>query len=229
MNSDPGTAAMQPGDGRLAELRMQSDQAVQAADAAQPLDPKHPPVKDPRDSGVFQPATPATRLQRLVADCTVCGGRTVQDMFELVVGRWVGVRTGSHYRETAAGKTGRRVHFRSCAVCGCMYPADADSTAYVQEKGGEFFNPAKLSPQQRAFAARVRGPRLAGGLSILALILGVVAVFAAPLVWGPIGFLAGLAAYRTQKQKLGAIAMGVAIAGAVIGLALHYSHPFGYG
>jgi hypothetical protein len=110
-----------------------------------------------------------------------------------------------------------------------MYPADADSTAYVQEKGGEFFNPAKLSPQQRAFAARVRGPRLAGGLSILALILGVVAVFAAPLVWGPIGFLVGLAAYRTEKQKLGAIAMGVAIAGAVIGLALHYSHPFGYG
>jgi hypothetical protein len=203
MNGDPGTAAMQPGDGGLAELRMQSDQAVQAADAAQQLDPKHPPVKDPRDSGLFQPATPATRLQRLVADCTVCGGRTVQDMFELVVGRWVGVRTGSHYRETAAGKTGRHVHFRSCAVCGCMYPADADSAAYVQEKGGEFF--------------------------ILALILGVVAVFAAPLVWGPIGFLVGLAAYRTEKQKLGAIAMGVAIAGAVIGLALHYSHPFGYG
>jgi hypothetical protein len=28
---------------------------------------------------------------------------------------------------------------------------------------------------------------------------------------------------------IGVIAMGVAIAGAVIGLALHYSHPFGYG
>jgi hypothetical protein len=128
MNGDPGTAAVQPGDGGLAELRMQSDQAVQAADAAQQLDPEHPPVRDPRDSGLFQPATPATRLQRLVADCTVCGGRTVQDMFEFVVGRWAGVRTGSHYRETAAGKTGRHVHFRSCAVCGCMYPADADST-----------------------------------------------------------------------------------------------------
>jgi hypothetical protein len=65
-------------------------------------------------------------------------------------------------------------------------------------------------------------------MSALALILGIVALFAAPLVWGPIGFLAGMAAYRTHKQKLGAIAMGVAIAGAVIGLALHHSHPFGY-
>jgi hypothetical protein len=54
-----------------------------------------------------------------------------------------------------------------------------------------------------------------------------VAFFAAPVVWGILGILLGVTAYR-GRQKFGAVAAGVAAVGLVVGLVLHYHHPFGY-
>jgi hypothetical protein len=189
----------------------------------QKLDRGHPPAIDPRHSGVFGPRTPVSRGGRVMADCIVCGRETVQDIYEMIVGRWVGLRGPS-----TAGKAGTRVHFRSCTGCGCLYPADDAARRYAQSKGGEFFNPARLAPQQRARAARRFGPRLAGGASVAAVILGVLAFFASPLVWGPLGLLLGISALRHQ-QRLGAVAIVVAALGAVAGTVLHHQAPFGYG
>jgi hypothetical protein len=138
---------------------------------------------------------------------------------------WLGLtaRLPMPERKTA-GKVGSRMRFTSCAVCGCLYPADDRARRYVRARGGEFLNPAKLSPQQRARAA---GPRRAGGASVLAFILGITAFFAAPLVWGVLGILLGVTAYR-GRQKLGSVAAGVAAVGLVVGLLLHDHHPFGY-
>jgi TPR repeat protein len=214
----------------LGNLRARNDLAMLAAqDSGQPLDPAHPPAKDPRETGLFGPRTPVSRRERLVADCAHDGRKTIQDVFEVIVGPWLGptARLPMPERSTA-GKVGRRMRFTSCAVCGCLYPADDQAGRYVQARGGEFLNPGKLSPQRRARAARAMRPRLAGGASVLAFILGVVAFFAAPLVWGVLGILLGLTAYR-GRQKLGAVAAGVAALGLVVGLVLHYHHPFGYG
>jgi hypothetical protein len=200
-----------------------------AQDTGQPVDPDHPPAKDPRESGLFGPRTPVSRRERIVADCAHDGRRTIQDVFEVMVGVWLGptARLPMPERNTA-GKIGRRMRFSSCTVCGCLYPADEQARRYVQAKGGQFLNPGKLSPQRRARAARFMRPRLAGGASVLALILGILAFFAAPLVWGPLGILLGASAYR-GRQKLGAVAIAVAALGVVVGLVLHYHHPFGYG
>ena len=129
---------------------------------------------------------------------------------------------------STAGKLGRRMRFASCTVCGCLYPADDPARRWTQARGGQFLNPAKLSPQQRARGARFMHPWLAGGASIVAFILGIAAFFVAPVVWGVLGILLGVSAYR-GRQKFGAVAAGVAAAGLVVGLVLHYHHPFGYG
>jgi hypothetical protein len=122
-------------------LHAQNDFAVQAFDAgAQKLDPAHPSVSDPRRLGLFTPNTPASRKERLVADCLKCKKRTVQDHWELIVGTYVGLRGSG-----TVGKAGHRVNFAACAVCGCMFPMDEDARQFVAGKGGEFFNPAKLA------------------------------------------------------------------------------------
>jgi hypothetical protein len=125
-------------------LRAQSDCGVQAFDSGVTrLDPAHPPTKDPRRTGVFSRNAPATRRERLVADCLHCKMRTIQDHYELIVGTYVGLRGSG-----TVGKAGQRVHFSACAACGCLFPMDDFSRQYVNSKGGEFFNPAKL-PQNR--------------------------------------------------------------------------------
>jgi hypothetical protein len=214
----------------LGNLRARNDLAMLAAqDSGQPLDPAHPPAKDPRETGLFGPRTPVSRKERIVADCAHDGRKTIQDVFEVIVGPWLGptARLPMPERNTR-GKIGRRMRFSSCTVCGCLFPADDRARRYVQAKGGQFLNPAKLSPQQRARAARSMRPRLAGGASVLAFILGIAAFFAAPVVWGVLGILLGVTAYR-GRQKLGGLAAGVAAVGLVVGLVLHYHHPFGYG
>ncbi len=214
----------------LGNLRARNDLAMLAArESGQPLDPAHPPAKDPRETGLFGPRTPVSRRERIVTDCTHDGRKTIQDVYEVILGAWLGptARLPMPERNTA-GKVGGRMRFTSCTVCGCLYPADDRARRYVQARGGEFLNPAKLSPQQRARAARSMRPRLAGGASVLAFILGVAAFFAAPAVWGVLGILLGVTAYR-GRQKLGAVAAGVAALGLVVGLVLHYHHPFGYG
>ena len=214
----------------LGNLRARNELAVLASqDTGQPLDPAHPPAKDPRLTGLFGPRTPVSRRERIIADCVHDGRKTIQDIFEVILGTWLGptARLPMPERNTA-GKIGRRMRFSSCTVCGCLYPADERARRYVSAKGGQFLNPAKLSPQQRARGARFMRPRLAGGASVLALILGIVAFFAAPLVWGVLGILLGATAYR-GRQKLGAIAIAVAALGLVVGLVLHHHHPFGYG
>jgi TPR repeat protein len=214
----------------LGNLRARNDLAMLAAqDSGQPLDPAHPPAKDPRETGLFGPRTPVSRKERIVADCAHDGRKTIQDVFEVILGPWLGptARLPMPERNTR-GKIGRRMRFSSCTVCGCLFPADDRARRYVQAKGGQFLNPAKLSLQQRARAARSMRPRLAGGASVLAFILGIAAFFAAPVVWGVLGILLGVTAYR-GRQKLGAVAAGVAALGLVVGLVLHYRHPFGYG
>jgi hypothetical protein len=58
--------------------------------------------------------------------------------------------------------------------------------------------------------------------SVLGIILGVVAFFAAPLVWGTLGILLGLAAYRGRpRQKLAVAAIIIGVLGAVVGTVLH--------
>ncbi len=119
--------------------RAQNEFGVRAFEAGQPIDRAHPPTADPRKTGVFGPTAPTSRQDRVVADCLKCHTKTVQDHYELIVGRWFGVRGPS-----TAGKTGTRVHFSVCAICGCMFPIDDAARQYVATKGGEFFNPAKL-------------------------------------------------------------------------------------
>jgi hypothetical protein len=214
----------------LGNLRARNELALLAAqDSGKPLDPAHPPAKDPRETGLFGPRTPVSRRERIIADCTHDGRKTIQDVFEVIIGAWLGptARLPMPERSTA-GKIGRRMRFTSCTVCGCLYPTDDPARRWVQAKGGQFLNPAKLSPQQRARGTRFMHPRLVGGASILAFILGIVAFFAAPLVWGVLGILLGVTAYR-GRQKFGAVAAGVAVVGLVVGLVLHYHHPFGYG
>jgi TPR repeat protein len=214
----------------LGNLRARNELAMLAAqDSGQPLDPAHPPAKDPRETGLFGPRTPVSRRERLIADCAHDGRNTIQDVYEVILGPWLGLTARLPMPErNTAGKIGRRMRFTSCTVCGCLYPADDRARRYVQARGGEFLNPAKLSPQRRARAARAMRPRLAGGASVLAFILGVAAFFAAPAVWGVLGILLGVTAYR-GRQKFGAVAAGVAALGLVVGLVLHYHHPFGYG
>jgi hypothetical protein len=213
----------------LGNLRARNELALLAAqDSGKPLDPAHPPAKDPRETGLFGPRTPVSRRERIIADCAHDGRKTIQDVFEVITGVWLGptARLPMPERSTA-GKIGRRMRFTSCTVCGCLYPADDPARRWVQAKGGQFLNPARLSPQQRARGTRFMHPRLVGGASILAFILGVVAFFAAPVVWGILGILLGVTAYR-GRQKFGAVAAGVAALGLVVGLVLHYHHPFGY-
>ncbi|HTX29563.1 MAG TPA: hypothetical protein VME19_21370 [Streptosporangiaceae bacterium] len=214
----------------LGNLRARNDLAMLAAqDSGQPLDPAHPPAKDPRATGLFGPKTPVSRRERIIADCAHDGRKTIQDVFDVILGPWLGLTARLPMPErNTRGKVGRRMRFTSCTVCGCLYPADDQARRYVQAKGGQFLNPAKLSPQRRAQAARAMRPRLAGGASVLAFVLGVVAFFGAPLVWGVLGILLGVTAYR-GRQKFGAVAAGVAALGLVVGLVLHYHHPFGYG
>ncbi len=213
----------------LGNQRARSELAMLAArDSGKPLDPAHPPAQDPRDTGLFGPRTPVSRRERIIADCAHDGRKTIQDVLEVIPGPWLGLTARLPMPErNTAGKIGSRMRFTSCTVCGCLYPADDRARRYVQAKGGEFLNPAKLSPQQRARAARSMRPRLAGGASVLAFILGITAFFAAPVVWGVLGILLGVTAYR-GRQKLGAVAAGVAAVGLVVGLVLHFHHPFGY-
>jgi hypothetical protein len=208
----------------------QSDLAVAAFDdASHALDPAHPPAMDPRQTGVFGLRTPVSRRGRVVAGCVTCGRKTVQDIFDIIVGPWFGA---SARRRTVAtsGKVGQRARFSACAVCGCLYPADDPARQFARAQGGEFFNPAKLPPERRVRAARALRPRLAGQSSVLGIILGVVAFFAAPLVWGILAILLGLAAYRGRpRQKLAMVAIVIGVLGAVVGTVLHHAHPFGYG
>jgi len=211
-------------------LRARHDLAMLAAEGPdQPLDPANPPAQDPRETGLFGPRIPVSRRERVMADCLHDGRMTIQDVYEVILGAWLGPTARLPMPErNAAGKIGRRMRFRSCTVCGCLYPADERAREYVSARGGQFLNPAKLSPQRRARAARFMQPRLAGGASVLALILGILAFFAAPLVWGVLGILMGATAYRGH-QKLGTVAVAVASLGLVVGLVLHFHHPFGYG
>ena len=214
----------------LGNLRARNDLAMLAAqDTGQPLDPAHPPAKDPRETGLFAPRTPVSRRERIVADCVHDGRRTIQDIFEVIAGVWLGATARLPMPErNTGGKIGRRMRFSSCTVCGCLYPADERARQYVSARGGQFLNPAKLSPQRRARGARFMHPRLAGGASVLALILGILAFFAAPLVWGVLGILLGAMAYQ-GRQRLGAVAIAVSALGLVVGFVLHHNAPFGYG
>lgn len=62
-----------------------------------------------------------------------------------LTGRWFGARGPS-----TAGKTGTRLQFSQCTVCGGFYPVDAPSRQYVASKGGEFFTPPKIAWKERA-------------------------------------------------------------------------------
>jgi hypothetical protein len=213
------------------DLRAQSEAAVAAFEAGnRALDPHHPPAQDPRDTGVFGVRTPVSRRERVVAECVSCGRKTVQDIFEIIVSAWLGPSARMPTQHSTAGKVGRRAHYSACTVCGCLYPVDEAARQHVRARGGEFFNPAKLPPERRARAARAMRPRLAGQTSVLAIILGVVAFFAAPLVWGTLGILLGISASRGRpRQKLGLVAIAVSVLGLVVGTVLHHAHPFGYG
>jgi hypothetical protein len=117
----------------------QSDVAVQDCQTAGTRpDRNRPPAADPRKTGVFTPATPASRLDRLVAHCRTCQKDTVQDEYRVIVGLWLGMRGPS-----TRGKTGTRALFQVCTVCGCLFPADDAARRFTQAKGGEFLNPAK--------------------------------------------------------------------------------------
>jgi TPR repeat protein len=141
----------------LGNLRARDDLAMLAAqDSGMPLDPAHPPAKDPRQTGLFTRGTPVSRRERVIAECAHDGRKTIQDVFEVILGVWLGLspRLLPMPKRSTTGKIGRRMRFTSCTVCGCLYPADDQARRYVQARGGEFLNPAKLSPQQRARAAR---------------------------------------------------------------------------
>jgi TPR repeat protein len=209
----------------------QSDLAVAAFAAdGHVLDPSRPPAQDPRETGVFGVRTPVSHRGRLVADCVRCGRKTVQDRYDVIVSAWVGLSARRRTNLVTEGKVGQRARFSACTVCGCLFPVDDAARQFAHAKGGEFFNPAKLPPQRRARAAQALRPRLLGAASILAILLGVVAFFAAPLVWGPIGILLGISTYRGRpRQKLGAAAIVVGALGAVVGTILHFHHPLGYG
>ncbi len=208
----------------------QSDAAVLAFKGnGQPLDRARPPAMDPRETGLFGPRTPVSRHDRVVAYCLRDGKETVQDSYEVILGVWLGATARlPAARRSTAGKLGTRMWFLSCTICGCLYPADDRARAWVHAKGGDLLNPAKLPAERRLRAARAMRPHLLGGASILAAVLGVTAVFAAPLIWGPLGILLGITSYR-GRQKFGKAAAVVAAAGLVAGTILHYKAPFGYG
>jgi hypothetical protein len=211
-------------------LEAQSDAAVLAFKKdGQALDRTRPPAMDPRETGLFGPRTPVSRHDRVVAYCLNEGKETVQDVYEVIVTGWVGLSGKlTTTRRSTAGKVGGRVRFSGCTVCGCLYPADDRAREWMHAKGGDLLNPAKLPEARRLRAARAMRPHLLGGASILAAILGVTAIFAAPLVWGPLGILLGISSYR-GRQKFGKAAAVVAAVGAVVGTILHYKAPFGYG
>jgi TPR repeat protein len=126
-------------------VHARSDLAVLASEQGRPLDRRDPPAVDPRLTGVLNPRTPVSRRTRRVASCVRCGGNTVQDLYEFITGRWFGARGPS-----TAGKTGTRLQFSQCTVCGGFYPVDAPSRQYVASKGGKFFTPPKIAWKERA-------------------------------------------------------------------------------
>src|SRR5580658_7297883 len=88
-----------------ADAGAQSDLGVASfGGAGHALDPAHPPARDPRETGVFGPRTPVSRHGRVVADCVICGKKTVQDIFEIIVSAWFGASARFHTRLTTAGK-----------------------------------------------------------------------------------------------------------------------------
>jgi len=225
--NEAGLAAATGGGDAMAELPgAQSDAAVLAFSRdGRALDRSRPPPRDPRETGLFGPRTPVSRHDRVVAYCLEDGKETVQDIYEVVVGTWFGASARLTPRRSATGKIGVHVRFSGCTVCGCLYPVDDRAREWVHAKGGDLLNPAKLPEERRLRAAR---PHLLGGASVLAAILGVTAIFAAPLVWGPIGILLGISAHR-GRQRFGKAAAVIAAVGAVVGTILHYRAPFGYG
>ena len=116
----------------------QNDLAVRAFIASRdPLDPARPPAADPMRTDLFTPSTPYSRHARHVSACRKCGRDTVQDDFEFIIGRWYGLGSPG-----TAGKTGDRVHFSTCVICACLFPLDEPSLEYVQDRGGDWFDPA---------------------------------------------------------------------------------------
>jgi hypothetical protein len=207
-----------------------SDAAVLAFKRdGQALDRSRPPAMDPRETGLFGPRTPVSRHDRVIGYCLKDGKETVQDNYEVILGAWLGASARlPAARRNAAGKIGSHMRFSGCTVCGCLYPADDRAREWVHAKGGDLLDPAKLPAERRRRAARAMRPHLLGGASVLAAILGVTAIFAAPLVWGPLGILLGISSYR-GRQKLGLAAAVLAAVGAVVGTILHHKAPFGYG
>jgi hypothetical protein len=65
------------------------------------------------------------------------------------------------------------------------------------------------------------GEEPGNGFAIAAMVLGVLAVFVAPIILGPIGLILAAVA-RSRNQPLANWAIGVAAAGTVIGLALAF-------
>lgn len=57
--------------------------------------------------------------------------------------------------------------------------------------------------------------------SVIAIVLGVLAVFIAPVITGAIAIIVGVTAFR-RDRTLGRWALAVAIAGTIIGIVLYY-------
>jgi TPR repeat protein len=75
----------------LGNLRARNELALLAAqDSGKPLDPAHPPAKDPRETGLFRPQAPVSRRERIIAACAHDDRQTIQDVYEVIMGTWLG-------------------------------------------------------------------------------------------------------------------------------------------
>jgi TPR repeat protein len=121
-------------------LLAMNELAVRGAEEGGKLDPERPPQKDPRSTGIFRPDRPVSRRRRGLEDCPRCHSTTVQDYYEVGVSRLGALDLAP---QGNAGKLARRALFRSCTICGCLFPVDQRAEAFVRRAGGELFDPRR--------------------------------------------------------------------------------------
>ena len=97
-----------------------------------PLD--SPPARDPRaDMGGFiSSRSPVSRRERVLARCVHEDKDTVQDDYEIIIGRWFGTGFPGITHKSVRGKMGQRATFRSCTECGSLYHLDEPARTFIQ-------------------------------------------------------------------------------------------------
>ena len=95
----------------------------------------HPPRPEGRHGGFISSRSPVSRRERVLARCAHEDKDTVQDDYEIIIGRWFGTGFPGITHKSVRGKMGQRATFRSCAECGSLPPRRAGADVHPAPGG----------------------------------------------------------------------------------------------